>query len=62
MYHMYGSWDVEWDRYNFLSLWAIFVLLPPCNLENKNFVRIKKVPGDIIILHMKNHDHMMYAS
>ena len=39
-----------------------FALLPPCNLENKNFVRIKKVSGDIIILHMKNHDHMMYAS
>ena len=23
-YMMYGSWDTEWDRQNFLSFWAIF--------------------------------------
>ena len=23
-YIMYSSWDTEWDRQNFLSLWAIF--------------------------------------
>ena len=26
---MYGSWDVECDRQNFLSFWTIFALLPP---------------------------------
>ena len=34
------------------------------NLENQNFEKIRKLPGDIIILHMrtKNYDHMMYSS
>ena len=26
---MYGSWDIEHDRQNFLSFWAIFAVLPP---------------------------------
>ena len=36
-YIMYGSWDTEWDRQNFLSFWAIFPLSAPENLENLNF-------------------------
>ena len=51
--------------------------LPPNNPENQNFeklkkaleknfkkIKIKKVPGDVIILHMctKNYDHMLYCS
>ena len=40
-----------------------FDLLPP-NPKNQNFTKMKKRPGDIIILHMctKNYDHMMYSS
>ena len=32
--------------------------------KNQDFLRMKKVPGDIIILHMctKNYDHIMYGS
>ena len=37
---------------------------PPNNPKNKNFKKMKKIPGDIIILHKcpKNHDHMLYWS
>ena len=37
---------------------------PPNNPKNQNFAKMKKTPGDIIILHMctKNHDHMLYYS
>ena len=39
-------------------------LLPPKNQKNQNFEKMKKSPGDIIILHKctKNHDHMIYCS
>ena len=35
-----------------------FALLPPNSPKNQNFKKLKKVPGDIIILHMctKNYD------
>ena len=41
-----------------------FALLPPKNLKNQNFEKMKKRPGDIVILHKctKNHDHMPYFS
>ena len=42
-----------------------FALLAPSNnLETQNFEKMKKTPGDIIILHMCtiNHDHMLYCS
>ena len=47
---MYGSWDIELDRLNFLSFWTIF--------------QMKKTPGDIIILHMCTiyDTRMMYGS
>ena len=36
----------------------------PNSLKNQNFEKMKKTPGDIIILHKctKNHDHMLYCS
>ena len=36
----------------------------PSSLKNKNYTKMKKTPGDIIILHMctKNYDYMMYGS
>ena len=35
-----------------------FALLPPIDPENQNFEKMKKIPGDIIILHVctKNYD------
>ena len=47
-----------------MLLRIIFYPLTPNNLENQNSEKMKKAPGDVIILHMctKNHDHMMYAS
>ena len=37
---------------------------PPNNPKNQYFEKLKKMPGDIIILHMLtiNYDHMMYGS
>ena len=37
---------------------------PPMDPENQNFEKMKKAPGDIIILHKctKNHDHMLHCS
>ena len=49
---MYSYWDTERNRQNFLSFWTIFALSPPSNLENHNFEKIKKMPVDIIILHI----------
>ena len=107
---MYGSWDMECDRQNFLSLWTAFCSFNPlgtqkikilkkwkkhltilsfymiyvfsdieCNRQNifvildhflpfypknQNFEKLKKTPGDIIILHkcIKNHHHMLHCS
>ena len=41
-----------------------FSLLPPYQPKNWKFQKMKKTPGDIIILHKctKNHDHMLYCS
>ena len=57
---MYGSWET-----NFLVILDYFVaLLHPNNMKNQNFEKMKKLPGDIIILHMctTNENHMMYVS
>ena len=59
---LYGSWDMECDRQNFLSFWTgFFPPFYPCNNpKNHNFEKMKKTPRDIIILHMctiiDNHD------
>ena len=61
---MYGSWDMERDGQFFLSFWTVFVILPPNNLKNQNFEKMKKNPGYIIILQRCtiNDNHMMYGS
>ena len=62
---MYGSWDMKHDEQNFLSFWDCFLLFyPPNNLKNENFEKLRKTPGDIIILHMCtiNYNYMMYGS
>ena len=37
---------------------------PPNNPKNQNFEKMRKTPGDIIILHLctTNDHHMMYGS
>ena len=63
---MYDSWDMEHDRQNLFSFWSIFCPftppLTPYNPENQNFEKIKKPPGDIIILHKCtiNDNHIWY--
>ena len=64
---MYGSWDTEWDRQNFLSFWTAFCpFTQPCHpldLENQHFEKIKKTSANIIILQMCtiNDSYMMYG-
>ena len=61
---MYGSSDMRCDRQNFFVILDHFLpFYPPNNLKNQNFEKLKKIPGDIMILHKctKNHDHMLYC-
>ena len=40
---MYGLWDIECDRQNFLSFWTVFCPFTPTNnLENENFEKMNK--------------------
>ena len=62
---MYGFRDLEFDRQNlFFILDHLLPFYLPNNPEKQNFEKMKKTPGDIIILHnyTKNHDHMLYFS
>ena len=67
-YHhmLYCSWDMVHDACNFyFSFCAIFCPLTPLTLRKmKMSKKMKKLPGDIIILHKctKNHDHMLHYS
>ena len=63
--------EVTWDREFYLFPKKLFFnlgyFLPFCPFntqKNQNLKKMKKAPGDIIILHMvtKNYDHMMYRS
>ena len=51
------------DRENFVNLDHPFVPRPN-NLKYQNFEKVKKTPGNVIILHMCtiNENHMMYGS
>ena len=64
--HMiYGFSDIKCNRQNFFVILDCFLPFYPFNKpKNQDFEKLKKVPGDIIILHMctKNHDHMLYCS
>ena len=59
---------MECDRQNFLSFWTDFCPLspppPPMDPENQNFEKMKKTPGDIIILQICtiNDNYMIYGS
>ena len=59
---MYSSWDMVCDRCNcYFSFWAVFFPFAPLTAQKTNFKKMKKNPGDIIILHMctKNYDQFM---
>ena len=70
MSHKWHSYDVWFLRYEawqtefFVSLDCFFPFYPSNNQKNQNFEKLKKNPGDIIILHKcpKNHDHMLCCS
>ena len=72
MYHREQSYDVYmapeiWsamDRIFFIVLNHFFALLTPNNTKNQNFEKVRKTPGDIIILHKcnLNDNHLMYGS
>ena len=50
---MYGSWDAEWSRQNFLLLWITFGPFTPLTTwKSKFWKNKKKLSGDIIILYM----------
>ena len=53
-----------WSARMFCHFGSFFALLTPKDQEKQNFEKMKKVPGDIIILHMStiNDNHMMYGS
>ena len=61
---MHGSWDMECDRQNFLSLWTVFCPFTPLTTWKIKILKNWKKTLDIIILHKctKNHDHMLYCS
>ena len=49
---MYGSWYMEHDWENFFVILDYFLpFYPTNNPKNWNFEKMKKPPGDIIILH-----------
>ena len=64
-YHMmYASWDIEYNRHNFLLFWAIFCpFIPLLTPKIKIWNKCKKL-RDITLLHTCsiNEDHMMYGS
>ena len=63
---MYGSWDMECNTQNLFVIldhfWPFTSL--PNNLKNQYFEKMKKNPGDIIILHRCNinDNHIMSGS
>ena len=62
---MFSSWDMKCDRHIFFVILGHFLpLCPTSNPKNQNFEKMKKLPGDIIILHRctKNHNHLLYCS
>ena len=60
---MYGSWDMECGNQNFI-LGHFLLFCPVNNLQNQHFKKMKKVSGDIIILHRGNTNgsYIMYGS
>ena len=51
---MYGSWNMESKKWNFLSFWTIFFPFIPLQPKKSKFCKNEKITGDKIILHMCN--------
>ena len=69
VYHKSRSYDVWFLRYKeqrtvFCHFEPFLPFDPPNNPKNQDFEKIKKTPGNIIILHLytTNNDHMTYGS
>ena len=70
VYHKCQSYDVWFLRYEawqtelFVILDCFLPFYPPDNQKNQNFEKLKKAPGDIIILHLWtiNDNQIMYGS
>ena len=70
MYHKLWSYDVWFLSYGAQQAYFFIIrdqflpFYPPNNPENLNFEKMKKTPGDIIILHKSTviDNHMMYDS
>ena len=56
--------EIYGAQQTFLPFCPSTALLPLNNPKNQNFKKMKKSPGDTIILHKctKKHDHMLYCS
>ena len=62
---MYDCWNIVRVTNVIISQFGLFfVLLTPKSPKNWNFEKMKKIPGNIVILHMctKNYDQKMYSS
>ena len=62
---MYDSWDIRHDSQSFFIILDHFLPSdPPNNLKNQNFEKMKKTPGDIILLQLSitNNNHVIYSS
>ena len=61
---MYSSWDIEQNTEFFVISGYFLLFYPTNNKENRNFEKVKKTPGGIIILNMSNinENHIMYDS
>ena len=60
---IYGSWNERRDTYFFVILGQFLSFHPSDNPGNQNFEKLKKIPGDVIILHMWtiNENQMMHG-
>ena len=61
---IYGSWNIKCNRQKFLSFCAIFCPFSPLTNLKIKILKLKKKPGDVIILHICtiNANHVMYGS
>ena len=48
---IYSSWDIEHDRLKLVIIGHFLPWYPPKNPENQNSEKMKKIAGDILILH-----------
>ena len=70
VYHQWQSYDIwfliyQLQQIDFLVIFGqFFPFYPPNSPKNENITKLKKTPGDIVILHKctKNHDHGLYCS